>query len=81
MLPQVHRLWLEPAPNTKWTSRDGTEEVWVWYVTGNEESRFVVLCRRFTGVDDMGMSNWSREALVPLRLWRREWVWMREVAE
>lgn len=78
MWPRLWRLWQEPAPNTKWTS--GTEEVWVWYATGNEESRYVVLCRRHTAVDALGASNWSREGLVSMSRWRREWVWMREVS-
>jgi hypothetical protein len=79
MWPRLWRLWQEPKPNTMWTDRREYEEVWVWYVTGNPEDRYVVVCRRRTGVDDEGGTDWAREGLVSMSRWRREWVWMREV--
>jgi hypothetical protein len=54
---------------------------WVWYLGGSGRQRHVVLCTRSAVRDALGESNWSRERRVPLARWRRDWVWMREVAQ
>lgn len=78
-LPRLQRLWQEPSPDSRWTIA-GTVW-WVWYLGGSGRQRHVVLCSRSAVRDALGESKWSRERRVPLARWRREWVWMREVAE